>query len=90
MSYEDRYDAMSDYNAEIIADQEEEYSYIQLYDYTTECFCIIRIKESDAKRIHEIISEVQEDDNYDVPMFYDALAKESINYESVEPERVYF
>lgn len=89
MGYEEMMEARSDFIAENCP-AEEDYSYIQLYDYTTENFGIIRIRESDAKKVHKIISEVQKDDSYNTIMFYEALAQDSIDYESVEPERVYF
>lgn len=73
-----------------IAYCEDDYRYIQLYDYTTECFGIVRVRGSDYKKVLEAIEEVQTDDSYDVPMFYQELAKISIDYELVEPEKVYF
>lgn len=90
MGYEERMDARSDFIAEIIADQEEEFVYIQLYDHSNDCYAILRMKEQDYKKFLEILEEVQKDDNYNLPMLYHSLAEDSIYYECVEPEKVYF
>ncbi len=79
--------------SDFIADNnpiEEEYTYIQLYDHTTTNLITLRIKEEDSDQLIDIIDKVQEDDNYGIDMFFEALAKGNLNYERVIPQRVYF
>jgi len=73
---------------------DEEFTYIQLYDYTTPNFAILRIKMSDRAKFLEIVANIRKLDSYNLGAggngLIEELARNSINYERVEPEKVYF
>ena len=73
---------------------DEEFTYIQLYDYTTPYFAILRIKMSERAKFLEIVANTRKLDSYNLDAdgnsLIEELARNSIDYERVEPEKVYF